>query len=54
MTFFYFKKHGTNADIYDVHPTSVSTFKRLRRLDLEIYEVGHQERLAVDEDVVSH
>jgi hypothetical protein len=38
----------------NVHPTSVSTFKRLRRLNLEIYEVDHQERLVVDEDVVSH
>jgi hypothetical protein len=31
----------------------MSTFKRLSRLDLEIHEVGHQERLAVDGDVAS-
>jgi hypothetical protein len=36
------------------HPTFMSTSERLSRLDLEIYEVGHQERLAVDGDVVSH
>jgi hypothetical protein len=37
-----------------IHPISMSTFKRLSRLDLEIYEVGHQERLAIDEDVAFH
>jgi hypothetical protein len=37
-----------------VHPTPISTSKRLSRLDLEIHEVGHQERLTVDEDVASH
>jgi hypothetical protein len=36
------------------HPTSMSTSERLSRLDLEIYEVGHQERLTVDGDVTSH
>jgi hypothetical protein len=36
------------------HPTLMSTFKRLSRLDLEIYEVGHQERIAVDGDVASY
>jgi hypothetical protein len=37
-----------------VHHTSMSNFERLSRLDLKIYEVGHQERLAVDRDIVSH
>jgi hypothetical protein len=29
--------------------TSMSTFERLSRLDLEIHEIGHQKRLTVDE-----
>jgi hypothetical protein len=37
-----------------VHHISMSTFKRLSRLDLEIHEVSHQERLAVDGDIASH
>jgi hypothetical protein len=32
------------------HPTSMSTFERLSRFDLEI----HQECIAVDGDVISH
>jgi hypothetical protein len=28
--------------------------ERLSQFDFEIYEVSHQERLAVDGDVVSH
>jgi hypothetical protein len=32
----------------------MTTFKRLNRLDLEIDEIDHQERLAVDGDVVSN
>jgi hypothetical protein len=36
------------------HPTNMSTSKRLSRLDLEIHEVGHQERLAVGGDAASH
>jgi hypothetical protein len=36
------------------HHTPMSTSKILSRLDLEIHEVGYQERLAVDENVVSH
>jgi hypothetical protein len=36
------------------HPIFMNIFKRLSRFDLEIYEVGHQERLAVNGDVVSH
>jgi hypothetical protein len=30
------------------HLTSISIFERLSRIDLEIHEVDHQERLAVD------
>jgi hypothetical protein len=37
-----------------VRSTSMSTSERLSRLDLEIHEVGHQERLTIDEDVTSH
>jgi hypothetical protein len=36
------------------HPTSMINFERLSRFDLEIHKVGHQERLAVDEDIISH
>jgi hypothetical protein len=36
-----------------VHPIPMSTSERLSRLDLKIHEVGHQERLAVDGDIVS-
>jgi hypothetical protein len=36
------------------HPTPMSTFVRLSWPDLEIHEVGHQERLAVDGDIASH
>jgi hypothetical protein len=36
------------------HHTLMSIFKRLSRLDFEIYKVGHQERIAIDEDVASH
>jgi hypothetical protein len=39
------------------YPITMSTSERLERLswlNLEIYEVGQQERLAVDGDVVSH
>jgi hypothetical protein len=36
------------------HHIPMSTSERLSRLDLEIHEVGHQERLAVDGDVASH
>jgi hypothetical protein len=60
----FFEKHSTNTDnhtrtsthLYEhthAHPTPMSTSERLNRLDLEIHEVGHQERLAVDGDVVS-
>jgi hypothetical protein len=32
----------------------MSTPERLDRLDFEIHEVGHQERLTVDMDLTSH
>jgi hypothetical protein len=32
----------------------MGTFERLGRFDLEIHEVGHQERLAVDGNVAYH
>jgi hypothetical protein len=44
-----------NTHLYEhtyAHPTSMTTFERLSQLDLEIHEVGHQERIAVDGDVV--
>jgi hypothetical protein len=37
-----------------VHSTSMSTSERLTQLDLKIYEVGHQEQLAVDGDIMFH
>jgi hypothetical protein len=36
------------------HHTLISIFKRLSRFDFEIYKVGHQERIVVDQDVDSH
>jgi hypothetical protein len=53
-----------NVDTYtctSTHPyehthaylTSMITFERLSQLDLEIYELGHQKRLAVDGDIAS-
>jgi hypothetical protein len=36
------------------HHIPMSTFERLSRFDLKIHEVGHQECLAVDGDVVFH
>jgi hypothetical protein len=36
------------------YPTPTNTFERLSQFNLEIHEVGHQECLTVDEDVVSH
>jgi hypothetical protein len=35
------------------HPTRISTSEKLSRHDLEIYEVDHQERLAIDGDIAS-
>jgi hypothetical protein len=34
------------------HFTPMSIFKRLCRLDFKIHEVSHQERIAVDRDIV--
>jgi hypothetical protein len=61
----FFKKYSINADthtyvsihLYEythTHPTRMTTFKRLSRLDLEIHEVGYQERLTVNRDVASN
>jgi hypothetical protein len=61
----FFEKHSINVDYHtrmNTHPykytyiyhTLMSISEKLSRLDLEIHEVGHQERLAVDEDVISH
>jgi hypothetical protein len=62
----FFKKHSTDADTYKrmsthhlyehtlAHPTPMNTSERLGRLDLEIHEVGHEEHLAIDGDVVYH
>jgi hypothetical protein len=36
------------------HPISISTSERLSQLDLEVHEVSHKERLAVDDDVAFH
>jgi hypothetical protein len=38
----------------DIYHASISTFERLSRLDLEIYEVSHQKRLAVDGYITSN
>jgi hypothetical protein len=62
---FFFEKHSINIDTHTrtsthpyehthAHPIPMSTSERLSQLDLEIHEVSHQERLAVDEDVTSH
>jgi hypothetical protein len=37
-----------------VHPISMNISERLSQLDLEIYEVGHQECIVINEDVTSH
>jgi hypothetical protein len=36
------------------HPTPMNISERLSWLNLEIYEVDHQERLTVNVDVTSH
>jgi hypothetical protein len=38
----------------DVYPIFMNISERLSRLDLEIHEVSHQERLTVNGDVVFH
>jgi hypothetical protein len=37
-----------------IHFTFMSKSETLSRFDLEIHEVSHQKRLAVDGDVASH
>jgi hypothetical protein len=36
------------------HPITMSTSKKLSQFDLKIHEVAHQERIAIDGDVVCH
>jgi hypothetical protein len=36
------------------HSIPISTSKKLSRLDLEIYEINHQECLVIDEDIISY
>jgi hypothetical protein len=36
------------------YPISMSIFKRLNRLDLEIHEVSHQECIAINGYVIFH
>jgi hypothetical protein len=44
-----------NSSSTPLHFTLASPLsERLRRLDLEIHEADHQERLVVDEDVTYH
>jgi hypothetical protein len=58
----FFEKYSTNADTHTrisihpyehthVHPTPMSTSERLSQFDLEIHEVGHKYRLAVNRNV---
>jgi hypothetical protein len=60
----FFKKYNTNTYTHTrtsnhpyehthVYPTRMNTYKRLNRIDFKIHEVGHQERIAIDEDVTS-
>jgi hypothetical protein len=53
INIFLFKKHSTNIDTHThmstylyqythAHPTLMSTYERLSRLDLEIHKVDHQ------------
>jgi hypothetical protein len=37
-----------------IHLITMNTFERLSRFDLKTHEAGHQERIAVDEDIISH
>jgi hypothetical protein len=36
------------------HPILISIFKRLSQINLKIYEFNHQERLAIDGNVIFH
>jgi hypothetical protein len=62
---FFFEKHSINTDthiymsIYPyqymyAHLILMSTSEKLSQLDLEIHEVGHQERLIIDRNVASY
>jgi hypothetical protein len=62
---FFLEKHSINADLHTrmnthiyehiyAHSILMSTSERLSRLDLEIYEVGYQERLTVNENITYH
>jgi hypothetical protein len=64
-TLVFFEKHSINTDTHtrmsthpyeytNTHPILMSTSERLRRFDLKIHEVGHQECLAVNGNVASH
>jgi hypothetical protein len=37
-----------------IHSISMSISERLSQFDLQIHEVDHQERLAIDENIASH
>jgi hypothetical protein len=61
----FFEKHSTNIDTHicmsthsyehtHAHHIPMSTSEKLSRVDLEIHKVDHQERLAVNGNVVSH
>jgi hypothetical protein len=59
---YFFNKHSTNINIYTcmiiysykythTYSISMNASERLSRFDLKIHEIGHQERLTVDDDV---
>jgi hypothetical protein len=60
----FFLRNSINVDTYThinthlyehtKYPIFMSTSEILSRLNLKIYEVGHQERLVVDGDIISH
>jgi hypothetical protein len=46
-----------NTYLYEhmyAHPIIMSISERLSRLNLEIHKIGHEERLTIDGNVVSH
>jgi hypothetical protein len=51
--YLYTYDHSTYEHTH-AHTTPISIFKKLSRLNLEIYEIGHQECLTVDRNVASH
>jgi hypothetical protein len=65
VLFLFVEKHITNVNIHIrmniypykytyAHSSPINIFERLNRFNLQIYEVGHQERLDVDGDIISH